>query len=52
MKTYSDNAVTKQDLNAIDDKQTKQIMQLRVAIAASFVVNIVVTLAFFISSTL
>lgn len=44
MKMLSDNAVTKTDLTAIDEKQTRQIMQLRYAVGISFVVNLVIAL--------
>lgn len=47
MKMLSDNAVTKQDLNTIDEKQTKQIKQLRIAVAATFVVNLLITLSLY-----
>ena len=43
MKILSDNAVTKADLTAIDAKQDRQIKQLRIALAVSFVLNIVFT---------
>lgn len=48
MKTYSDNAVTKADLNEIDKKQTKQILQLRIAVAVCFIVNALATLVLYI----
>jgi len=44
MKMLSDNAVTKTDLTAIDEKQTRQILQLRIAVGVSFVVNLAVAL--------
>jgi hypothetical protein len=40
MKILSDNAVTKADLNAVDAKQSRQIMQLRIAVAVSFGLNL------------
>jgi hypothetical protein len=47
MKMLSDSAVTKEDLNIVDAKQTKQIIQLRVALAVVFVVNLATTLALY-----
>jgi hypothetical protein len=47
MKILSNQAITKDDLSIIDEKQTRQIMQLRVALAASFIVNLAVGLAAF-----
>jgi hypothetical protein len=44
MKILSDNAVTKTDLQAIDAKQDRQIKQLRIAVAASFLVNLVLAI--------
>ena len=48
MKILSDNAVTKTDLNiavnAVDEKQTRQIMQLRIALLISFAVNLTLTI--------
>ena len=40
MKILSDNAVTKADLTAVDVKQDRQIKQLRIVIAVSFVLNL------------
>ncbi|WP_248793052.1 hypothetical protein, partial [Escherichia coli] len=45
MKILSDNAVTKTDLQAIDAKQDRQIKQLRIALAISFVANVVFSVA-------
>lgn len=47
MKMLSDNAVTKKDLNEIDEKQTRQIQQLRIAVAASFIFNFLASLVLF-----
>ena len=55
MKVFSDDAVTKSDLDSIeqkysaqlgntDIKQSKQILQLRVALVATFLINLGVTL--------
>lgn len=44
MKILSDNAVTKSDLTEIDNKQSRQIYQLRVAIALTFIANVALTL--------
>ena len=41
MKTYSNDVVTKSDLTAIDEKQTKQILQLRMWMGAITVINLV-----------
>lgn len=43
MKMYSNAVVTKDDLNQIDEKQSRQIMQLRVALAVAFIVNAALT---------
>lgn len=53
MKIYSDSAVSKADLSAqlsahlatIDEKQNRQIIQLRWTIGASFVLNVLLALA-------
>jgi hypothetical protein len=45
MKILSDNAVTKTDLNKVDEKQTKQIKRLQHAVAGLFAVNLMLTLA-------
>lgn len=45
MRILSDNAITKNDLDAIDVKQARQIIQLRWAIGISFVVNAALALA-------
>jgi len=44
MKIYSDTAVTKGDIDAVDAKQTEQINKLRVLLAASFAFNTTLTL--------
>lgn len=44
MRILSDTAVTKTDLDTIDAKQAKQIIQLRWAVGLSFVANVVLTL--------
>lgn len=44
MKILSDNAVTKADLTAVDQKQDKQITQLRIALAVSFIVNVALSI--------
>ncbi len=43
MKILSDNAITKSDLDAVDAKQDRNIKQLRIALAVSFVVNVMLT---------
>jgi len=45
MKILSDNAVTKDDLKSIDQKQNKQIFQLKIAVGASFLFNLLLTIA-------
>ncbi len=45
MKVYSDTSITKEDLSAVDNKQTVQIFYLRIAVAASFIFNVGLTLA-------
>lgn len=45
MRILSDNAITKNDLDAIDAKQARQIVMLRWAVGLSFVVNAALTLA-------
>lgn len=45
MKIYSDKAITKDDLDAVDVKQAHQIKQLRIAIAVSFCLNLVAAIA-------
>lgn len=55
MRMLSDDAVTKNDLTAvifsarseIDNKQTQQIQSLKYALAGSFVVNLLITIALF-----
>ena len=44
MKIMSDNAVTKQDLVSVDEKQTQQIKKLRIYLALSFLVNAFLTI--------
>jgi len=44
MKILSDNAVTKSDLDGINEKQDRQIKQLRMAIAAATVFNVLFTI--------
>lgn len=48
MKMLSDKAVTKEEIAEIDKKQTKQIKQLRLALAVGlpvvFLINLCVTL--------
>lgn len=46
MKMLSDNSVTKADLSKIDEKQSRQIQQLRFAVFAVGAVNLLVTLLF------
>lgn len=45
MKTFSDTAITRQDLDHVDTKQTKQIKQLRIWLGVSFAANLIMTLA-------
>ena len=45
MKILSDSAITRNDLDAVDAKQDRQIKQLRVLVAAVTVANIAFTLA-------
>lgn len=45
MKILSDAAVSKSDLTAIDEKQTRQIIALRWLVAASFVANAALAIA-------
>ena len=45
MKVYSDSNITKEDLSLVDQKQTNQILYLRIAVAASFIFNVALTLA-------
>lgn len=40
MKSYSNNVVTKTDVDALDAKQTEQIKQLRIWLAVSFAINL------------
>lgn len=40
MKILSDNTITRTDLDAVDAKQSRQIAQLRIALAVVFVVNL------------
>lgn len=42
MKIYSDKAITKDDLAAVDAKQDRQIKQLKLALAISFGLNLVI----------
>ncbi len=42
MKILSDNAVTKHDLVEVNKKQDRQIRQLRIAIAVTFILNVVI----------
>jgi hypothetical protein len=44
MKTYSNDAVSKTDITNLDAKQTKQIQQLRIALAIVGVANLVVAI--------
>lgn len=59
MKVFSDDAVTKHDLDKItklhakqldntNEKQTQQILQLRLAVALSFLVNLALTLGLYL----
>jgi hypothetical protein len=48
MRILSDNTVSKSDLDSIDEKQSRQIKQLRVAVGASFALNLVITLVLFL----
>ena len=41
MKSYSNDVVTKSDIAAIDEKQSKQIRQLRVWMSVITIVNFV-----------
>lgn len=43
MKIFSDNAVTKSDIDSINEKQDRQIKQLRIAIAVATVFNVLFT---------
>jgi len=43
MKTFSDTAITKTDLDAVDAKQTRQIKQLRFAVGVGFLLNAIFT---------
>lgn len=47
MKIYSDNAVTSEDIDAIDAKQTLQIKRLTGWLVFVGVVNLAVTVALF-----
>lgn len=43
MKVYSAESITRSDVDAIDAKQTEQIKKLRMWLAASFAVNVLLT---------
>ena len=43
VKMFSDQAVTKDDLVLVDQKQTQQIKQLRLWLTATFLVNAALT---------
>ncbi len=49
MRVLSDNAITKSDVDAavgaIDAKQTRQIIQLRIALAIVCISNVALTMA-------
>jgi len=45
MKILNDNVITKADLTAVDEKQTRQIKQLRLALIVSFFANAALTIA-------
>ena len=45
MKIMSDDAVTRQDLVALDKKYSRQILRLKIYIAASTAVTVAVTIA-------
>ncbi len=47
MKTYSDDAVTRTDLEHLDATQTREIKQLRIWLAVSFATNILVSVGLF-----
>lgn len=49
MKILSNDVVSRDDLSKIDEKQSMQIKQLRVWLAASFAVNLIISLGIFVS---
>jgi hypothetical protein len=44
MKILSDAVVSKEEVTALDEKQSRQIRQLKVMLGVSFVLNIALTL--------
>lgn len=44
MKTYSNDVVSKTDITNLDTKQSKQIQQLRIALAVVGIANLVVAI--------
>jgi hypothetical protein len=47
MKIYSDTSVTKQELSDVDNRQSRQIRQLRVAVGGVFALNIITLILLF-----
>lgn len=44
MKVLSNNSVTRDDLNEVDVKQTRQIYQLRIMLGVSAAINLLVAI--------